>query len=35
MGNIKWSSFAIGVAVAWFGVPLLKSLLARAQAKAV
>jgi hypothetical protein len=33
MGNIKWSSFAIGVAVAWFGVPLLKTLIAKAQSK--
>jgi predicted membrane channel-forming protein YqfA (hemolysin III family) len=29
--NFNWVSFLIGVLVAWFGVPLVQSLLAKAK----
>jgi hypothetical protein len=31
MKNIHWGSVAIGVAIAWFGLPLIQSFLAKAK----
>lgn len=29
MKNLHWGSIAIGVALAWFGLPLIQSLLSK------
>ena len=31
MKNLHWGSILLGIAIAWFGLPLLQSLMAKAK----